>query len=249
MSQNEKSSNGLAAVILAAGMLGAAAVLGYQFKNLREPGVITVKGLAEARHQATLGTWMVGVSVWGQDYAQARSGSQRQAAVLKEFLKEQGFDSKSFQSEQLEVDKHIESYTDEKGERQTRENGYDAKHDIVIATKDLAKLKSALADIQNLRSRNDSITFGQPKYYLENLENIKRDLIAKATQDAFVRAEEFAKTGNARVGAMKSASQGSFDIQSPNPSDDSGGDYGGSYDTTTVEKNVRLVVTIQYGID
>ena len=152
-------------------------------------------------------------------------------------------------SEDTDISVHTDYYTDAQGERHSRENGYDAKRTIVISTKDLDKLKTALAAIQDLRAEDDSVNFENPKYYLENLESIKRDLIAKATQDAQVRAEEFAKTGNAKVGAMQSASQGSFDIQSPNPSSEDNSDYGGSYDTSTVEKNVRLVVTIQYGIE
>ena len=246
---DRKPSFGLPAVILSLGLLAAAFVLGYQFKNLRQPGVITVKGLAEARHHATVGTWKVGVKVWGQDYAEARAKSTKQKECLKAFLKEHGFDTDSYQSESIAIDAHTEYYTDAKGERQSRENGYDAEHTIVVSTKELDKLKTALAAIQDLRAEDDSVNFENPKYYLENLESIKRDLIAKATQDAQVRAEEFAKTGNAKVGAMQSASQGSFDIQSPNPSSEDNSDYGGSYDTNTVEKNVRLVVTIQYGID
>ena len=101
-----------------------------------------------------------------------------------------------------------------------------------------------------MRAENENITFGEPKYFLDNLESIKRDLIAKATQDAKVRADEFAKTGNARVGAMTSASQGSFDIKAAGVTDEDGDDsYGGSYSTSTIEKKVRLVVTIQYTIE
>ena len=248
MSDN-KTAFGLSAVILAAGLLAAAFALGGRFKDLHQPGVITVKGLAEARHHATVRTWKVGVKVWGQDYAEARAKSTKQKECLKAFLKEHGFDTDSYQSESIAIDAHTEYYTDAKGERQSRENGYDTKHTIVVSTKELDKLKTALAAIQDLRAEDDSVNFENPKYYLENLESIKRELIAKATQDAQVRAEEFAKTGNTKVGAMQSASQGSFDIQSPNPSSDDNSDYGVSYDTSTVEKNVRLVVTIQYGID
>ena len=246
---DRKPSFGLPAVILSLGLLAAAFVLGYQFKNLRQPGVITVKGLAEARHHATVGTWQVGVKIWGGSYADARTKSDSKIKRVKAFLQSHGFDAASFQSEDTDISVRTGYYTDAQGERHSRENGYDAKRTIVISTKDLDKLKTALAAIQDLRAEDDSVNFENPKYYLENLESIKRDLIAKATQDAQVRAEEFAKTGNAKVGAMQSASQGSFDIQSPNPSSEDNSDYGGSYDTSTVEKNVRLVVTIQYGIE
>ena len=51
-----------------------------------------------------------------------------------------------------------------------------------------------------------------------------------------------------KVGAMRSASQGSFNIYADSGS--SGDDeYGGSYDKTTIGKQVRLVVTIEYAIE
>ena len=61
------------------------------------------------------------------------------------------------------------------------------------------------------------------------------------------RAAEFAKTGG-KVGAMRSASQGSFNIYADTGSSEDD-EYGGSYDKSTVGKQVRLVVTIEYGIE
>ena len=84
---------------------------------------------------------------------------------------------------------------------------------------------------------------------LSNLETIKRDLIAQATADAQVRAEEFAKSGNTKVGMMRSASQGAFNILSATSADNDASDYGGTYTKDTIDKKVRLVVTIEYGID
>lgn len=240
----------LTAIIVSLGLVGGAWTLGSQFGKLRESGVITVKGLAEAQYQASVGTWRVGVSAWGADYASAMANNDKNYALLKAFLKEQGFDDSEWKSEEMSVMPHTEFYTDERGERQSRENGFDATRDFAVSTKDLAKLQKAQTAILNLRAQNHTITFGSPQFYLENLEEIKRTLISKATQDAAVRAEEFAKTSNMKVGAMQSASQGSFDIQSTSPrSDSDSGSYGGSYDTSTIDKNVRLVVTIQYRID
>ena len=238
------------ALILAAGIASGAGLLGAQFKNLRQPGTITVKGLAEAQHNATLGTWRVGVEAWGQDYAAALKANEKNLAVLQGFLKKQGFPDDALQQGEVDVSSHSESYYDDNGRERTRKNGYDATRYITVTTKDLAALQKALSAIQGLRAENENITFGEPKYFLDNLESIKRDLIAKATQDAKVRADEFAKTGNARVGAMTSASQGSFDIKAAGVTDEDGDDsYGGSYSTSTIEKKVRLVVTIQYTIE
>ena len=224
----------LPAIILAAGIASGAGLLGAQFKNLRQPGTITVKGLAEAQHNATLGTWRVGVEAWGQDYAAALKANEKNLAVLQGFLKKQGFPDDALQLGEVDVSGHSESYYDDNGRERTRKNGYDATRYVTVTTKDLAALQKALSAIQGLRAENENITFGEPK----------------ATQDAKVRADEFAKTGNARVGAMTSASQGSFDIKAAGVTDEDGDDsYGGSYSTSTIEKKVRLVVTIQYTIE
>lgn len=236
--------------ILAVGLMAAAFILGHQFKNLQQTGVITVKGLAEAEHKATLGTWRVSVFGWGPTYNEAMKANQLNLNQAVKFLKEQGFTDTDREITDISVNERTEYYVDEFGKDRSRKNGYNATRSIVLSTKDLPKLQKALAQIQFLRAENEAIDFSNPDYYLENLEEIKRDLIAKATQDAYVRAEEFAKTSNVKVGLLRSASQGSFDIKSTRPNtEDSDDSYGGSYDTSTIDKKVRLVVTIQYAIN
>ena len=165
----------LPAIILAAGIASGAGLLGAQFKNLRQPGTITVKGLAEAQHNATLGTWRVGVEAWGQDYAAALKANEKNLAVLQGFLKKQGFPDDALQQGEVDVSSHSESYYDDNGRERTRKNGYDAARYITVTTKDLAALQKALSAIQGLRAENENITFGEPKYLLDNLESIKRD--------------------------------------------------------------------------
>lgn len=235
--------------LLAVGLMVSAFILGHQFKNFQQTGVITVKGLAEAEHKATLGTWRIDISAWGASYNDAMKNNQVNLNTAVKFLKEQGFVAEDRSITDLSVNEHREYYVDEFGKDRSRQNGYMASRSVDISTKDLAKLQKALNAIQALRAENQNIDFNRPNYYLENLETIKRDLIAKATQDAHVRAEEFAKTSNVKVGILKSASQGSFDIQSTTPSSEDNSDYGGSYDTSTIDKKVRLVVTIQYAIN
>ena len=57
-------------------------------------------------------------------------------------------------------------------------------------------------------------------------------------------ADEFAKNGDAKVGTMRSASQGTFDILPANGSAEDS--IGGVYDKSTVKKIARVVVTIEY---
>lgn len=235
-------------LILGASLLGSAAILGDKFKNLRQQGTITVKGLAEEYHQADYAEWSVGVSVWGVDYGSALQKANTELELLKATLIEWGFKAEEMSVGKVEVSVYREEYKNDKGETEYRDNGYSGERYVYLSSKDLNKIIKAQESIQDLRAEKSNIRFGSPRYYLSNLEKIKLDMIGKATLDAKARAEQFVSASHATVGQMKRASQGSFSIYSAT-SQETDEDYGGSYSTETIDKKVRLVVTVEYGID
>jgi hypothetical protein len=236
-------------IILALGLIAAAFVLGTQFKNLKQSGTITVKGLAEAPYKANLAQIQMGVSAWGQDYAGALANGKNDFKALQQFVASKGFSVSSQNVTPISVEPYNEDYVDEQGQTRTRQNGYKATQTLSISSQELTKITNMLAQVQNYRISHESVTFEKPQYLLNDLEKIKHDLIAKATDDANKRAEEFAKTGHAKVGVMRSASQGSFNILDAHNPDTDDSDYGGTYDKDGVDKLVRLVVTIDYAIE
>lgn len=236
-------------IILALGLIAAAFVLGTQFKNLKQSGTITVKGLAEAPYKANLAQIQMGVSAWGQDYAGALANGKNDFKALQQFVASKGFSVSSQNITPISVEPYNEDYVDEQGQTRTRQNGYKATQTLSISSQELNKITNMLAQVQNYRISHESVTFEKPQYLLNELEKIKHDLIAKATDDANKRAEEFAKTGHAKVGVMRSASQGSFNILDAHNPDTDDSDYGGTYDKDGVDKLVRLVVTIDYAIE
>ena len=236
-------------IILALGLIAAAFVLGTQFKNLKQSGTITVKGLAEAPYKANLAQIQMGVSAWGQDYAGALANGKNDFKALQQFVASKGFSVSSQNVTPISVEPYNEDYVDEQGQNRTRQNGYKATQTLSISSQELNKITNMLAQVQNYRISHESVTFEKPQYLLNDLEKIKHDLIAKATDDANKRAEEFAKTGHAKVGVMRSASQGSFNILDAHNPDTDDSDYGGTYDKDGVDKLVRLVVTIDYAIE
>ena len=236
-------------IILALGLIAAAFVLGTQFKNLKQSGTITVKGLAEAPYKANLAQIQMGVSAWGQDYAGALANGKNDFKALQQFVASKGFSISSQNVTPISVEPYNEDYVDEQGQTRTRQNGYKATQTLSISSQELNKITNMLAQVQNYRISHESVTFEKPQYLLNDLEKIKHDLIAKATDDANKRAEEFAKTGHAKVGVMRSASQGSFNILDAHNPDSDDSDYGGTYDKDGVDKLVRLVVTIDYAIE
>ena len=234
--------------LLAIGLVAAAFVLGGQFKNFRQPGTITVKGLAEQNFQSERARWNTAVSVHGASYQEVLDRLNQQRPKLEQFLRSQGFDAAEIQTAAPEISPAFLVEHDAHGNEIRTPNGYDGKQQLTVASSKLDRIQSAHQNILALRAGNDAIDFEAPQYLLGNLETIKHSLIKQATEDARRRANEFASTSGGKVGAMRSASQGSFNIYADSGS--SGDDeYGGSYDKTTVGKQVRLVVTIEYDIE
>lgn len=246
--KNCTASLGLLGIFLALGLIGAAFVLGIQFKNLRSLGSIEVKGLAEEKFSADLAEWTVGSNIRGADYAEALKKIKEKQPILRNFLTDQGFSDTEIIVNNEEIKPYYEKYVDKEGGTHQSQKGFIASQQIVMTSKDLLKIEKARQAILNFKAQNEFVTYESPQYLLSKLEEIKHSLIAKATQDAHKRAEEFAKTGAVKVGAMREASQGSFNILS-NIGNQEGDSWGGEYNKDTVDKHVRLVVTIKYGIE
>jgi len=84
-----------------------------------------------------------------------------------------------------------------------------------------------------------------PQYLYTQLSQLRVEMVAEATTDAKARAEAIANSTGNKVGAIRSAKTGVFQITSRNSTDVS--DYG-IYDTSSLEKDITAVVSVQFGM-
>ncbi len=77
------------------------------------------------------------------------------------------------------------------------------------------------------------------QYYYSKLADLRVSLLGDAIKDSKARAKEIAKASGASVGKLKSATSGVVQVLAPNSIDTS--DYG-TYDTSTIEKDVMVTV-------
>jgi uncharacterized protein len=136
---------------------------------------------------------------------------------------------------------------DREGRIRYVQKGFEARQSLTVTTPDLARIQAASQAILQFEAEGNPVDHQQPLFVVSGLEDVKMSLIGAATQNAYQRATEFARNGNARVGPIRSASQGSFYILAASESQDAD-DYGGRYDKTTIDKIARVVVTIEYNI-
>jgi hypothetical protein len=245
----QRSSSLFSAMVLSLGAIIAAAVLGAQFRNIGSGRQsISVKGLAEKPVRADRAEWTVSVSVKGATFPETLGKIRKEFPELRQFLEAQGLSGAALMEASESIAPNMEQEEVTSGHWRTAEKGFNGERAIVVAVNDLDAVAKARKAVAQFKADGHSIEYAEPQYLVSNLEQVKMSLIGAATRDARTRAEEFAKNGGVRAGSMRSASQGAFNILAPGAVADVS-EYGGSYDTTTVDKIARVVVTIEYAIE
>lgn len=234
-------------IILSCGIIGSAYLISSTIKDVASTDTISVKGLAEKKIKADYATGFIRVSSKGATVIEAYKNLELEFSRMKEFLLDLGFEEKNLSYGVKKSHSVFNTINDQYGNRKQEFLYYSASIQIYIETKDVFQMKRLNENLFKLDERGVDYLSNGGEYLVSNLEEIKMSLIAEATENAYIRANEFAKSGKVKVGSMKSARQGAFYIlSSEGGTDDS--DYGGVYDKTTIDKVARVVVTINYGI-
>lgn len=82
-------------------------------------------------------------------------------------------------------------------------------------------------------------------FFYTKLASIRAELLEEASKNAKERAQAIAKSTGDKIGSVKDASQGVFQVTQKNSTDVS--DYG-SYDTSTVDKKITAIVRASFEV-
>ena len=135
---------------------------------------------------------------------------------------------------------------DENGRTSNEVFGYVLNQSVEIKSKDVRLVETVSKSITELIKEGIEIQSHRPEFIFTGLEQLKLELLGNATKNAYDRAKALAENSRGKVGALNSASQGVFQIT---PVDSTDVSDGGEYDTTTIEKKVKAVVTLEYHIE
>ena len=93
---------------------------------------------------------------------------------------------------------------------------------------------------------NSGIEFysNPPNYYYTKLAELKIEMIAEATKDAFSRATKIARNAGSKVGRLKNADMGVFQIVAQNSSEEYS--WGGSFNTISKRKTATITLKLNY---
>lgn len=106
-----------------------------------------------------------------------------------------------------------------------------------------AKLSQQITELIN---EGIPLTSEPPEYLYNGLSKLRIEMVAEATKDAKARAEAIATSTGNRVGSVRSADTGVFQLT---PRNSTAVSNGGTYDTTSIDKDLTAVVSVKFGIE
>lgn len=231
------------ALVLAAALIGSARVLSKFFVRVKQEQAITVKGYAERNVRSDAGKFSITVGARGTTQAGAIEILKQRRQRIVEALRARGFAESEIRMQAPEQRKIARK--DAQGKETNEIEYFDLYQSITIQSGAVDKIYEASIDLPDLMADGIDLSVSAPEFLLTSMESLKRDLLALATEDGFQRAQVMAKNSGGRVGELVSAQQGVFQITTPLSTETSSW---GMYDTSTIEKTAKIVVSLQYAI-
>lgn len=121
--------------------------------------------------------------------------------------------------------------------------GYQLGQTVTVQSDDVAKLTAISKKVPTLADQGVVVSVQSLEYYYSKLPDLRVSLLTQAVEDAKARAEKIAQGTGRRVGSVQAASIGVVQVMAPNSVDVS--DYG-SYDTSSIEKDVMVTVKASF---
>ena len=234
-------------LIVAATVIVAALIVSRAYTyRYRTAGTITVTGLGETEFTSDLIVLRGAIDVEQYDAGDAYRAIERDKRRMMEFLASQGISEESIQFDMLEVNKQYTSVYNNGNYDGSRFTGYTISQSFAIESSDIDKVEEAARKISSLIADGISIDVYNPSYYYTKLDDVKLDLIGKASADARERAERVAANGGAEVGDLASSRIGVFQITGANSDDEFSA--GGSFNVSSRNKKARVTVRTEYKI-
>ena len=234
----------VAAAVLAAGMVLSSSLLSKFFVRIRQEQAITVKGYAEQDVVSDVGKFTCSCNERGNNLKEAYGKLQESRRAVMAYLEKAGFRETEIVPGTIETTKIAKR--DAQG-KETNESEYvDVSQTIALSSSNVTLIKTVSTGITDLIKDGIDIRASPPSFFVSELKDVKLGLLAKATEDGYRRALALADNSKGKVGALISAQQGVFQITERNSTATSGC---GEYDTSTIEKTAKAVVTLEYEIE
>jgi hypothetical protein len=159
-------------------------------------------------------------------------------AIVEKFLKDAKIDNSAVTISPVTMSEIYSNNNDNNIPKQ-----YTLSQMVQVQSNDVQGITALAKNVSPIIDKGVIFSNQSPEYYYSKLPEARVNLLSDAIKDAQNRASKIASSTGKGVGSLKSASMGVVQVLQENSNDTA--DYG-TYDTSTIDKEVMVVVKAEF---
>lgn len=240
-----KLSNALlfsAAIVIAAAFLGNAYV-----ERSKTSGSVNVTGLGSKNFMSDLVVWEGSFSRVNKDLKIAYAALENDKNLIRNYLRSKGVGEDQIVFEAVSTSDLTEGKYENGDYVGDEFIGYQLRQAVKVESADVDGIEELSRSITELLNQGVKFYSSPPRYYYTKLSDLKIEMIRLATEDARVRAETIAENSGGKLGDLRSANMGVFQITGQNSNEDYS--WGGAFNTRDKKKTASITMRLVYQAD
>ena len=225
----------VSSIIISKGFLGIT-------KFIREQ--ISVTGSAQKEIRSDLIVWKGTFTRRDADLKRAHQQLKEDLTRVKAYLLGKAVNEKELTIYQVGTE--IIYKKNEKGYDTSDIQGYKVVQSFEVKSKEVDTVTQISRECTELIEKGIEFYSYAPEYIYTKLDELKVEMLAKATENAKARADNMVRATGNTIGSIRSAKMGVFQITPVNSTEVS--DWGVN-DTSSLEKKVTAVVNVSFAIE
>ncbi len=205
---------------------------------------VNVKGFASQAVLSDVAVWTGGVSANGLSQEEAYKNVKEVFTSMNDVFEKLNLDKSRLVVSTVEMDKTFRRMPN--GNMSNEVDFFTGRINVEYSSSNIDEVLKLHEKVSELIGEGLSVYTNSPRYYYTGLEDLKIELLKKAVENAKLRAVTMTEDSGCKLGKIRSANQGVFQITSPLSSDTA--DYG-YYDTSSYQKEVKCVVTVKFEVE
>jgi hypothetical protein len=234
-----------AGALLAAANIVCVLIFSWAWVHVKaEPKMLSVTGSAKRQITSDLIVWRAKVSVIEPDLVAAYAKLKRGMDQTLSYLKQQGVPESQVTVSSIGTWKRRER--DAKGNETEKIVSYELWQTVQVSSSEVAQVAEVGRKITSLIEAGIMLESEEPKYLYTKMADLKVVMLAEATKDAAVRAQQIAGNSGAKLGPIAEARMGVMQINAVHDDEVSGA---GVNDTSSLDKEITAVVSAKFALE
>ena len=231
------------AVIISGYLLAVA----YQSRS-SSLNAISVTGLGEENFTSDLIVWSGSFSSKDRDLKTANTLLNKDQKAILHYLKSQGLSDDEIVFEGVNIQRDYSYDYDDRGVLiNTTFNGFVLTQNLKVTSKKVNTVEEISRRVTDLIDLGVEFNSTPPNFYYTKLTQLKLKMIESASKDARERALKIAVNAGGKLGVLKNAEMGVFQIMGENSSEEYS--WGGNFNTSSKRKTANITIRLKYEVD